>query len=127
MELTVLSCYSGCWVFVGTGSLFVDPGLWFVGNGARMQYTSFMGGGSLFVDGLFVGGLFVHWVVICGGGGAVSCVVCSWLAKSDGTSGGRVLTVIHNLNNDKRRHRHRSSFGCHVALGDVAPGNPPWH
>ena len=43
--------------------------------------------------------------------------MCSWLAKSDGTSGGRVLTVIHNLNNDL-------SFGCHVALSNVAPGNP---
>ena len=114
-------------MFVGAGSLFVDPGLWFVGGGPRVQYMWFMNGGWLFVDGMFVGGLFVHWVVICGGGGAVSCVMCSWLAKSDGTSGGRVLTVIHNLNNDKRRHRHRSSFGCHVALGDVAPGNPPWH
>ena len=86
---------------VGAGSLFADPGLWFVGNGARMWYTSFVGGGWLFVDGLFVGGLFMDWVVVCGCGGAVSCVVCSWLAKSDGTSGGRVLTVVHNLNNDE--------------------------
>ena len=62
---------------------------------------SFVGGGWLFVDGLFVGGLFMHWVVVCGGSGAVSCVMCSWLVKSDGTSGGRVLTVIHNLNNDE--------------------------
>ena len=28
-------------------------------------------------------------------------------------------------NNDERRHRRRSSFGCHVALSDVAPANPP--
>ena len=103
--------WAGCcsWaavVIVGAGSLFADPGLWFVGNGACMQYTSFVGGRWLFVDRLFMGGLFVHWVVICGGGGAVSCVVCSWLANSDGTSGGRVLTVIHNLNNDERQH-HR--------------------
>ena len=117
-------CHCGCWVFVGAGSLFADPGLWFVGNGARMLYMSFVGGGWLFVDGLFVGGLFVDWVVVCGGSGAMSCVVCSWLAKSDGTSGGRVLTVIRNLNNDERRHRRRSSFGCHVAESDVAPGNP---
>ena len=76
------------------------------------------------MDGLFVGGFFVDWVVVCGGGGAVLCVVCSWLVKSDGTSGGRVLTVIHNLNNDEQRHCRRLSFGCHVALGNVAPGNP---
>ena len=107
---------------MGAGSLFADPGLWFVGDGARVRYELFVGGGWLFVDGMFVGGLFMHWVVICGGGGAMSCVVCSWLAKSDGTSGGRVLTVNHNLNNDERHHR--SSFGCHVALSDVAPGNP---
>ena len=48
----------------------------------------------------------------------------SWLAKSDGMSEGTVLTVVHNLNNDERRRCRRSSFGCHVALGDVAPGNP---
>ena len=49
----------------------------------------------------------------------------SWLAKSDGMSGGsRVLTVVHNLNNNERRQCHRSLFGCHIALGDVAPGNP---
>ena len=53
-------------------------------------------------------------------------VVChvSWLAKSDGMSGGRVLTVVHNLNNNERQHHHHSLFGCHVALGDLAPGNP---
>ena len=48
----------------------------------------------------------------------------SWLAKSDGMSEGMVLTVVHNLNNDKRRRCRRSSFGCHIALGNVAPGNP---
>ena len=61
--------------------------------------------------------------MVCGRSGAVLCVVCSHLAKLDGMSGSRVFTVIHNLNNNKR-HRRRSSFGCHVALGDVAPGNP---
>ena len=81
------------WIYPGLNGQKLQPGL-------RMWYTSFMGGRWLFVDRLFVGGLFVHWVVICGGGGAMSCVVCSWLANLDGTSGGRVLTVIHNLNND---------------------------
>ena len=69
---------AGC---VGAGSLFADPGLWFVSGGARVRYTSSMGGrwlfvDGLFVDGLFVGGLFMDWVVVCGHGGAMSCVVC---------------------------------------------------
>ena len=74
--------------------------------------------------GLFVGGLFVDWVVVCECSGAMLCVVCSQLAKSDGTSGGRVLSIVHNLNNDQQRHCHHWLFGCHLALGDVAPGNP---
>ena len=61
---------------MGAGLLFADPGLWFVGGGACVQYTSFGGGGWLFVDGLFMGGLFVDWVVVCGRGSDVSCVVC---------------------------------------------------
>ena len=89
-----------------------------------MRYMSFTGGGWLFVDGLFVGGLFMDWVVVCGRGGAMLCVVASRLAKSDQTSEGRVITLVQNLNNDERQHRHHSSFGCHVTKSDVAPGNP---
>ena len=48
----------------------------------------------------------------------MGCV--SWLVKSDGTSGGRVLTVVHNLNNDKQRHHHHLSFGWQLLS---APGN----
>ena len=68
-------CCCGCWVFVGAGSLFADPGLWFVGNGAHMQYTSFVGGGGcLWMDCLWAGCLwtglwFVGAVVLC----SVSC------------------------------------------------------
>ena len=54
-------CHCGCWVFVG--------------GSCRCGCWVFVGG-WLFVDGLFVGGLFVDWVVVCGRGGAVSCVVC---------------------------------------------------
>ena len=103
------SCHCGCWVFVGAGSLFVNPGLWFVGGGACVWYTSFVGGRLMFVDRLFVGRLFMDWVVVCGCSGAV----CSWLAKSDGTSEGRVLTIVNNLSNkDKQQHHYRLSFGC---------------
>ena len=60
------SCRCGCWVFMGAGLLFVEPGLWFVGGGAHVWYASFVGGWWL-----FVGGLFVDWVVVCGHGGAM--------------------------------------------------------
>ena len=64
--------------------------------GARVRYTSFVGGGWLFVDGLFV-----DWVVVSGHSGAVSCVMGSQLVKLDRTSEGRVLTMVYNINNDK--------------------------
>ena len=50
------------------------------------------------------------WMVVCGqvvrglGCGLLArwChVMCSWLVKSDGTSEGRVLTIVDNLNNNK--------------------------
>ena len=42
-----------------------------LGSGACVWYPSFMGG-----RWLFVGGLFMDWVVVCGCGGALLCVVC---------------------------------------------------
>ena len=45
---------------------------------------------------VFVGRLFVDWVVVCGSGGAV----CSQFVKSDGMSEGRVLTIVNSLNNN---------------------------
>ena len=101
-------------VIVGAGSScmlgrclrILGCGLWAVGLVCGIR-RSWMAGGCSWT-GLFVGG----------------GVMCSWLAKSDGTSGGGVLTVVHNVNNDERQHCHHSSFGCHVTLSDVAPGNP---
>ena len=103
--------------------------LWILGCGLRAvgahaRYTSFMGAGWLLVDRLFMGRLFVDWVVVCGCGGAMLCVVASWLAKSDRMSEGRVLTIVQNLNNNEQRHHRCSSFGCHIAKSNVAPGNP---
>ena len=31
-----------------------------------------------------------------------------------------VLTISDRVNNDEQRHCHHSSFGCHIALSDVA-------
>ena len=62
---------------MGAGSLFADPGLWFVGGGACMQYMLFVGGWLMFVDGLLMGGLFMGWVDVCGCSDAISCVICS--------------------------------------------------
>ena len=92
------------------GSLFVGAGLSIVAGGARSR-------------GRGVGGC---WFVIRGHGGDVSSAVWSWSARLEGTRVG-VLTVDDSIkNNDERRHcRHRSSFGCHVTLGDVAPANRP--
>ena len=61
---------------MGTGLLFVDPGLWFVGGGAHVRYELFVGGGWLFMDGLswagclWTGLWFVGAVVLC-------CVSCA--------------------------------------------------
>jgi hypothetical protein len=63
----------------------------------------------MFVGGvlLFVGGLFV----VCGGGGAVWCVVWLPLARLDGMNVDVVLTMVDNINkNDKQQHHCRSSF-----------------
>jgi hypothetical protein len=69
--------------------------LWAVGL-VRVRYT-FVGEGLSFVGevvrGCWVrvrctfvgGGVLGCWVVVCGRGGAASCVVWSPLAKSDGT------------------------------------------
>ena len=48
------------------------------------------------------------WDVVCGCGGAESCVVCSWLARLDGTSVGRILNVVENLNNNNVWLPHHS-------------------
>ena len=61
------------WVLGVRGRWVVIRRSWAVVCG---RYTSSVGGGWLFVDGLFMGRLFVDWVVVCGRGGAVSCVVC---------------------------------------------------
>ena len=59
---------------------------------------------------------FVGTVVACRG----LCGLCGqWLARADG---GKGLSSLKN--NDEQRHCRRSSFGCHVALSDVAPANP---
>ena len=78
--LWVVVVVCGCWVlFMGAGSLFMDPTL------------SFRGGQA--------GGADVHGWVVCGHGGAMQCVLCPALTVSE-TSVGRVLT-FDNLNNDK--------------------------
>ena len=90
------------------GSLFVGAGLSIVAGGARSRGRGVRGG-------LFV----VH-----GRGGDMSSAVWSSLARLEGTRVG-VLTIDESIkNNDERRHRRRSSFGCHVALSDVAPAPP---
>ena len=111
--VTVIVC--GCWALIvgagllsmGAGSLFVGVGLLIAGCGVRSP------------------GRVVHacWFVVCGCGGDVSSAVGSSLARLEGTGVG-VLTVDGSIdNNNERRHRHRSSFSCHVAEGDVAPAN----
>ena len=61
--VAVVIVAAGC---VGAGSLIAVPGLWFVSGGACVRYTSSVGGRWLFMD----------WVVVCGRGGAMSCIVC---------------------------------------------------
>ena len=113
------------WVLGVRGRWVVVHGSWAVVCGQWGSYAVYVvRGWRVVVRGRNVRGRVVR-ALGCDLWGRWCRVMCSWLAKSDGTSGGRVLTVIHNLNNDERRHHRRSSFGCHVALGDVAPGNPP--
>ena len=92
---------------VGAGSLLVGVGLSIVGGGVRSR------------------GRVVRacWFVVRGRGGDVSCAGWSSLARLDGMMG--VLTLNDSMNNDERRHRRRLSFGCHVALSDVAPATAP--
>ena len=91
------------------GSLFVGAGLSIVADGARSRGRGVRGCSF----------------VVRGRGGDVSSVVCSSLTRLEGTRVG-VLTIDDSIrNNDERRHSRRSSFGCHVALSDVAPANPP--
>ena len=59
--------------------------------------------------------LFVGTVVACCG----LCAVWSVVSESGWREG---LSSLKN--NNERRHHRRSSFGCHVALSDVAPANP---
>ena len=66
---------------MSAGSLFTDPELWLVGGGG--SHVVYIICGWLFMDRLFMGRLFVGWVMVCGHGGAMSCVVVSWLAKLD--------------------------------------------
>ena len=97
-----------CVVVVGAGLLFVGTGLPIVGSGARSR-------GRV---------VRVCWFVVRGRGGDVSSALWSLLATLEGTRVG-VLTMDVSINNDERRHRRRSSFGCHIALSDVAPAPPP--
>ena len=107
--------------------LVVVCGLW---GSVRVRYTSFvrggLSGGRLLKGGLLGGGLSVGWDVVCGQGGAVLYIrglTVSWIQWGEE---GEALTFIVNLNNknnNERRPRRRSSLGCHVALGGVAPGN----
>ena len=91
------------------GSLFVGAGLSIVAGGARSRGRGVRGCSF----------------VVRGRGGDVSSVVWSSLTRLEGTRVG-VLTIADSIrNNDERRHSRRSSFGCHVALSDVAPANPP--
>jgi hypothetical protein len=58
---------SGCWAwFVGTGFLFVGAELSFMGSGTCSRAVHVRGRGAV-VRGC--------WVVVCGRGGAVSCVM----------------------------------------------------
>ena len=91
------------------GSLFVGAGLSIVAGGARSRGRGVRGCSF----------------VVRGRGGDVSSVVWSSLTRLEGTRVG-VLTIDDSVrNNDERRHSRRSSFGCHVALSDVAPANHP--
>jgi hypothetical protein len=93
----------GCLRFVGGGllcpwvvaALFVGAGLLFVG-------AEFFACGARSWVGC-------SWVVVCGGGGAVSCVIA--VSEIGWDEANMVLTMINNINkNNKRQHRCRSSF-----------------
>ena len=64
------------------------------------------------------------WFVIRGHGGDVSSAVLSLLATLEETRVG-VLTIDDSIRNNDKRHCRRSSFGCHVALGNMATANRP--
>ena len=64
------------------------------------------------------------WFVIRGRGGDVSSAVLSSLATLEEMRVG-VLTIDDSIRNNDERHRRRLSFGCHIALSDVAPANRP--
>ena len=95
--------------------------------GCRLQAVGFVRvvGVSIAGGGVRARGRVVRacWFVVRGRGGDVSCAGWSSLARLDGMMG--VLTLNDSMNNDERRHRRRSSFGCHVALSDVAPAAIP--
>ena len=54
----------------------------------------------------------------------MSSAVLSLLATLEETRVG-VLTIDDSIRNNDKRHCHHSSFGCHIALGNVAPANRP--
>ena len=71
-----------------------------------------------------VGFVCACWFVIHGHGGDVLCAGWSSLARLDGMMG--VLTMNDSMNNNnERRHHHHLSFGCHIALGNMAPATIP--
>ena len=52
------------------------------------------------------------------GGPSPSCVSARWVGKNVGWGTDRGLLNYTTTMNDERC----SSFGCHIAVGDVAPG-----
>ena len=64
------------------------------------------------------------WFVVHGRGGDVSSAVLSSLATLEEMRVG-VLTIDDSIRNNDKRHCCCLLFGCHVALGDVAPANRP--
>ena len=61
-------------------------------------------------------------------GAVVTCrLLCGHRERDWKGRGWGELTIDDSIkSNDERRHRRRSSFGCHVALSDVAPANRHW-
>ena len=108
-RLWVLGVDHGRWVIV--------CGRWVVVGGAGLS----IGDGGAPLHGRVAHGC---WFVVRWRGGDLSSAVWSALARLEGTRVG-VLTIDNSITNNEQQHCCRSSFGCHVTLGDVAPANRP--